>query len=762
MTDDGSVFGERLCAARQSAGLSQEDLAERSGLSVRAVGNLERGRTRAPHPDSVRRLADALELHGAARGDFIAAAVRRPVHQTTAGWNGPPVVPRQLPAAVNGFAGRPGELAKLDRLTEDREKADGAVVISAIDGMAGVGKTALAVHWAHRAADRFPDGQLYVNLRGFDPGGRVTEPAEAVRGLLDALGVPAERVPLGLDAQAGLYRSLLAGRRMLVVLDNARDAGQVQPLLPGTPTALAVVTSRNQLTALVAAQGAHPVTLDLLTLAEARELLARRLGAARIATEPQAADQIIARCARLPLALTIAAARTAQSGFPLASLADELADTDGRLDALSAGEPGSRLRAVFSWSYATLSTAAARLFRLLGLHLGPDIAAAAAGSLAGSARPAVRALLAELTGANLLAERAPGRYTSHDLLRAYAAALTHDLDADGERHAATRRMLDHYLYTANNADCLLNRARDPIPLPLEAPAPGATPENPTDHAAAMAWFDIEQQNLLAAVEQAVTLGLDTQAWQLAWTLDTFLYRQGRWPDLTAIWQTALAAASRLHDPSAQAYAHRTLARVATRLGRYQDALTHHHRALDLYSQAGDLAGQAYTHQILAMLWERQHVPDRALDHARQALQLCKAAGHRRGQAAASNAVGWYHALLGDHQQALAFCQRALALYQQLGDRDGEAHTWDSLGYAHHLARQPQAVDCYQQAIDLFHELGDHYQEAASLAGLGDTHSASGDHTAAHAAWQHALHIVSELHHTEADSLRQRLTQLLPN
>jgi len=459
--------------------------------------------------------------------------------------------------------------------------------------------------------------------------------------------------------------------------------------------------------------------------------------------------------------LTIVAARAARSGFPLAGLAGELADTDGRLDALSAGEPGGRLRAVFSWSYATLSPPAARLFRLLGLHLGPDITAAAAGSLAGHTVAAVRPLLVELTGASLLAERIPGRYTSHDLLRAYAAELTHDLDSSGERRTAIRRMLDYYLHTAGNADRMLNQARDPIPLPLEAPAPGATPENPTDHAAAKAWLDGEQQNLLAAVDRAVSLGLDTHAWQLSWTLDTFLYRQDRWADLSATWQTALAAAGRLHDPSAQAYAHRTLARVATRLGHYQDALTHHHRALDLYSEAGDLAGQAYNHQVLAMLWERQQVPDRALDHARQALQLCEAAGHRRGQAAASNAVGWYHALLGDHQQALDFCQRALALYQQLGDRDGEAHTWDSLGYAYHLARRPQAADCYRQASDLFRELGDHYHEAASLAGLGDTHSAGGDHDAAHAARRHALHVLADLHHTEADTLRHRLTQLLP-
>src|SRR6266568_2226982 len=243
MTGDGSVFGARLSGWRQLTGLSQEELAERSGLSVRAISNLERGRTRLPHPASVRRLADALDLHGAKREEFFAAAARRSTRPMTPGWTGPDVVPRQLPAAVSGFAGRPAELAELDRFADGAEKTGGAVVISAIGGTAGVGKTALAVYWAHRAADRFPDGQLYVNLRGFDPGGRITSSAEAVRGFLDALGVPPQRIPASLDAQAALYRSLLAGRRVLVMLDNARDTEQVLPLLPGTSTAPAVFSA---------------------------------------------------------------------------------------------------------------------------------------------------------------------------------------------------------------------------------------------------------------------------------------------------------------------------------------------------------------------------------------------------------------------------------------------------------------------------------------------------------------------------------------
>jgi hypothetical protein len=342
-----------------------------------------------------------------------------------------PVVPAQLPAAVAGFTGRAAELARLDLLLAGAQaQASTAVVISAVPGMAGVGKTALAVHWAHRVADLFPDGQLYVNLRGFDPGGRVLEPAVAVRGFLDALGVLPERIPPELHAQTALYRSLLARRRVLVVLDNARDADHARPLLPGAPPAFAVVTSRNQLTGLVA-DGAHPLALDLLTHAEAHDLLEQRLGTVRVAAEPEAVEQIINACAALPLALSIAGALATRSDFALAELAGELADAAGRLEALDAGDRLTQVRAVFSWSYTTLGADAARLFRLLGLHPGPNVTVAAAASLAGRDRAQARRLLSELTRASLLTEHLPGRYALHDLLAAYAADLTRSTDPDG-------------------------------------------------------------------------------------------------------------------------------------------------------------------------------------------------------------------------------------------------------------------------------------------------------------------------------------------
>jgi tetratricopeptide (TPR) repeat protein len=318
-------------------------------------------------------------------------------------------------------------------------------------------------------------------------------------------------------------------------------------------------------------------------------------------------------------------------------------------------------------------------------------------------------------------------------------------------------MLDHYLHTTHTAERLLYPARDP--LPLTPPQPGVTPQHPADYQQALAWFTADRAVLLAAVDHAAT-GFDTHTWQLAWTLSTFLNRQGHWHDWAAAGRAAVAATGRLADPTAQALAHRYLARAYTRLGRLDDADTHLSHALDLHRQAGDQAGQAHTHLNLAYLWERRGRPAQALDHARQALDLYRAAGHQAGQAQALNAVGWCHALLGDHRQALTYCQQALTLFQELGDRAGQAATWDSLGYAHHhLGHHTQAVICYQHALDLVRELGDRYYESLAFTHLGDTHHAVGNPTAARDAWQHALTILDDLDHPDADTVRAKLHDL---
>jgi DNA-binding SARP family transcriptional activator len=674
-----------------------------------------------------------------------------------AGVGGP--VPRQLPPAVRHFAGRAGALRILTDLISDAAAPGGTVVISAIDGTAGIGKTALAVHWAHQVAQRFPGGQLYVNLRGFDPGGPPLATTEAIRGFLEAFGVPAAQIPSGLEARAARYRSTLAGRRVLVVLDNARDAGQVRPLLPGSPGCLVVVTSRTQLLSLVAAEGAHPLTLDLLTMPESRELLIRRLGAGRVSREQRAADELIGLCARLPLALNIVAARAAsEPARPLADLAGQLGDAHRRLDILDAGDPVTDVRAVFSWSCQHLGAPAARLFGLLGgVHSGPDISVPAAASLAGLPPGQARQALDELTAARLLTEHPAGRFSFHDLLRAYAAEQAQAPGSDTQRRAALCRVLDHYLHTACRAAQLLAPTRDPITLP--APQPGTAPEALADDAQALAWLDAEYPVLLAAITVAAGSGLDTYAWQLPWCLSDFLSRCGHWQAYADTHDTALAAAQRLDDPDALARIRAELGFAYGLLGSYAGAHTHLEHALDLYTQLGDRAGQANMNISLAHLLWRQDRHREAREYSRRALEISQAEGHQAAQANALNTTGLCSALLGDHHEALAYCQQALDLLRDLGDRFGQAATLDSLGYIHHhLGHHPRALDYYQQARCLFSDLGDRYNEAGTLSGLGDTHLAGGDTDAARACWQQALAILTDLGHPDADAVRDKLSQ----
>ena len=655
------------------------------------------------------------------------------------------VRPAQLPPDLPGFAGRAGQLEHLDRLLAGRTSA---VVISAITGTAGVGKTSLAIHWAHRVRDRFPDGQLYLNLRGFDPAGSAVTPAEAVRGILDALGVAPQRIPDGLDAQVGLYRSLLSGKRLLILLDNARDPEQVRPLLPGSPGCLAVVTSRNRLTGLVAIDGAQPVPLDLLTTGEARQLLAARLGADRVAAEPDAVDALIELCARLPLALAVAAAQAAaQPEVPLATVAARLRSTRSALDAVTGDDRATDIRAVFACSYQTLGEPAARLFRLLGLHPGRDIPAAAAASLAGVPPAEIGVPLGELTRAHLVTQPAPGRYTCHDLLRAYAGELagTHD-------PAPVRD-------TAHAAALVDPHRRDPIGV---APAaPGVSPEPVTDHQQAMAWFTTEHPTLLAVVRLAAAAGLDAQVWQLGWALANFLYRQGHWQDFVAVQEDALAAATRLGDGSKQAAAHRFLGYALSRLGRDDEAYAHLRKALDVHRDLDDPVGHAYSHVAISEAWyDRKGRYREALAHAEKAVELHRRAGNTYGTAGALDATGWLYAVLGDYGQALARSNEALALHRELGNRQGEAAAWEALGYAyHHLGDHAHALTCYQRSLELFHDLGDLYYEATLLNHLGETHHAAGDPGAARSCWQRALDIFTELEHPEAVTVRTRLDEL---
>ncbi|MFE4967075.1 BTAD domain-containing putative transcriptional regulator [Streptomyces sp. NPDC056660] len=713
--------------------------------------------------------AELRKVHQAILRGGLAESVARPVSRTpvraappvrrpavTTPWPGP--APGQLPMGVSGFTGRGEELARLEDILAASAEQPSAVVITAVSGTAGVGKTALAVHWARRAQQAFPDGQLYVNLHGFAPGGSATSPAEAVRGFLDALQVPPARIPAGLEAQVGLYRSLLAGRRVLVVLDNARDAEQVRPLLPGAPGCLALITSRRSLTGLAATEGAQLLTVGMLAPEEARELLIRRLGAARVTADPDAVQEIVGRCAGLPLALAIVAARAAaQPGLPLAALAEELRRADGRLDALDGGEASSEVRAVFSWSYRALGPGPARLFRLLGLHPGPDVALPAVAALAGVPAAHARVLLSELVRGHLLTEEPTGRYAFHDLLRAYAAELVREYDGDDVRRAAAHRLFDHYLHTAHRADVLLTPRPSQAALP--AAQPGVTVAELTGHRQAQAWFAAEHQVLLAAVEQAAADGFPGHTWRLASALTTYLDRHGYWRALTAAHTTALDAARRRGDAAGQAEAHRGLGLAEDRLDRTDEARRHYLRALELFGEVGSHAGQARIHQHLSRMSEAQGRHQEALGHAQDSLSHHRAAGDRAGQSAALNHIGWILAQRGDHEEALTHCRQALDLALETGDLNGQAHIQDSLGYLHHrLGEHAEAVDRYQQALDLFHQTGDRHSEAGGLLCLGDIHDVTGRPYPARAAWAQALAITAELGLPDTDPLRARLLE----
>jgi len=660
--------------------------------------------------------------------------------------------PRQLPSPPRAFTGREPELAHLDAVLADAGTQSPAVVISALSGTAGVGKTALAVQWAHRVANRFPDGQLYVNLRGYDPTGIVLDPAEALRGFLDAVAVPPDRIPANLNAQAALFRSLLADKRMLVMLDNARDAEQVRSLLPGASGCLVLVTSRNQLSGLVTGEGAHPVTLDLLTAEEARELLARRLGASRVAAEPQAVDDIVACCARLPLALALVAARAAtHPGFSLDVLAKELHETRGGLDAFADGEDATTdIRAVFSWSYQRLSTDAARLFRLLGPHPGPDISAAVAASLTGLPPARVRPLLAALTHAHLIVEHLPRRYTLHDLLRAYATeqALAHDSDTD--RHDAIRRMLDHYVQGSVAADRQLWPDLPPPVLPahqetLWTPVPATPDPLLTGRPAAQAWLDAERVNLVAASGYAAEHNWPEHSMDLARVLLRYLDAGGHHADAITLHTHARDASRRSGDQIAEAYVLFGLGLAFFRQGEFGRAAEHLQQTLTLGRRLDNPAAEIGTLTMLGSIFLRWGELGPAGEHLRLALTLSQRHGYRAKEAMALTFLGGVLFRRSELPPAAEYLQQALTLSRQVGQLHTEATALTFLGAV--IRRRGElaaAAEHLQQALTLSQEIGDRSVEALALTFLGGVFLRGGELAAAAEHLHQALTLTHEI------------------
>lgn len=720
--------------------LTYRELAERTGWSHGIVGEYFAGRVLPPSG----RFDLLVRLLGATATELGSLATLR--DQVEEQRSRRDTRPRELPAAGSEIVGRTAELSGLAAMLE----AGRPVVIS---GMAGVGKTTLALHWAQLIAERFPDGQLHLNLRGFHPEGAMPA-GDALNALLSSLGVAAPRIPQDLGARAGLYRTLLRDRRVLVMLDNAADAEQVRPLLPPTGC-LAVVTSRRQLSSLVVNEGAQPLDVDLLSVEDARRLLADRLGTPRVGREAAAVDRIIAACGRLPLALAVVAARGALN--PMFTLADIAAELDGSV-APTAPESLADVRTAFSWSYHRLPPDARRLFRLIGPHPGPDLTAPAAAALGALDVARAGAILAELARARLAVEHRPGRYACHDLLRAYAAELAAGTDPAADRQAAVERLLTHLVHAAGSATLVLDPLRKPIGIPAgHAPA---TVSRPEDEAAAMAWFRAEHRALLAALDLAVRAGLDRRAWQLAWGIVVFLEREGSWQDWIAAQTTALRAAQRLADPGAQAFSHRSLSVGCVRLGRTAESMAHAQAAYELFLGVGDPGGAAVCQHAMAFTREGEGRWAEAVAHGEQALALFQQAHDPVGQARVLNSIGLYRAELGDHDAALDCCHRALELQRGMGDLAGAAATLDSLGsIRHRLGDHPTAVTHFREALALFAQQGDRVGQADTLGRLGDTQLAAGDVAAVRESWQQALTLLEEIGHPGADDAQARLSSL---
>jgi tetratricopeptide (TPR) repeat protein len=643
------------------------------------------------------------------------------------------------------------------------------VVISAVAGMAGVGKTALAVHWARRVAGRFPGGQLYVNLRGYDPGAPVT-PEEAAGWFLAAMGVPAAQIPADAQARFALYRSVLAERQVLIVLDNARDAAQVRPLLPGSAGCLAVVTSRSSLTGLAAAEGAWPLRLGPLTAEEAVRLLAARLGPERVAAEPEAVTGLVSWCGGLPLALAVMAARAAADpGLTLQALAGQLTGTPdaaaaaagrgsgdgpGRLEVLETGDAATSLAELLSWSHRQLSAPAAAMFALLGVHCGPDITVPAAASLAGVAAGEARRAISELAGASLLTEHRPGRYVMHDLVRGYAADRAWQVLGEAGVRAAIGRSLDHYLHTMSR------RSEPPAPFTAAPPAPGVTAEQPAGETALADWAQAEHQVLLQATVHAATAGFVTQAWQLLACQSWYLSERGYWADFQAAGQAVLAAAGAAGDHAALGWAHACIGWYGTHTGARDDGRAHLRQALDHFGQADDLPGHAWACLFATRPAARNGDWAEAATLCEQSLALFRQASNRYGEKTALASLGEFHAHLGNYDLARGYAEQALAMTPAAGDPTNRVFSWKALGLVHSRAGDyRQAISCYRQALAIARAWKAPMARrvlAGVLANFGDACQAAGDLPAARQAWQQALQIRDELGLPDTRRIRARL------
>jgi tetratricopeptide (TPR) repeat protein/transcriptional regulator with XRE-family HTH domain len=757
-------FGDLLQESRLAAGLTQEELADRSGLSVRAIGDLERGRSRHPHRKSVELLVSALglapdrgaRLHRASRpairfdepvpaSDISTVTIRTPA---------------QLPADLPDFTGRAEVVGGLcELLTPQGTGSNRSVAVVTIAGAGGAGKTALAVHIGHRLRAEFPDGQLYLTLHGVDQRPMNTE--TALGRLLRGLGVADAAVPTGQEERAALYRTLLADRRVLVLLDNAHDAAQVRPLLPGGSGCRVLVTSRSPLPDLV---GARLVRLDLLDQADSRTLFTRILGGGRAEAQPQQTTDVLRMCAGLPLAIRIAASRlAARPAWSVGMLADRLADQRGRLDELTVGDLG--VRASFTVSYANLATGsgepgreAARAFRMLGLAEGPNLTLSAAAALLGRSIGQVERQLETLLDAHLLESDAPGRYRAHDLLRLYAAELVAIEDPQAQRQIAVDRLLTWYLHTAAAAAAVLNPNRSHPSLP---PLPAGHPAlRFTSYDDALGWLDAEHTNLVAAVDQAA----DSGRWEIAWKLpielwDLFSLR-GLWSDCIATYRTGIAAADKLGDPGAEAWLLNNLSGAYHHDGQPNAALDCLLRALEVNRLRGDRKVEGTNLYNLAVAYFDLNRFAEARDAMHQAQRIHHEIGYRYGESMALRSLGEFDLELADEEAGIGYLLQALAMHREIGDDFIVGVALVSLCECYLGLGQPDQAELYaREAVAVDERIGHRLGQAEALMCLGTSLHDAGKFGAAAENWSAAADIFEQLGDGTAALVRARLAEL---
>ncbi|TCB95417.1 tetratricopeptide repeat protein [Micromonospora zingiberis] len=667
-------------------------------------------------------------------------------------------LPAQLPHDLPQFIGRGTALRRAASAIEGNASARATMPILAIDGLPGIGKTTFAVHLAHQLAAGYPDGQLYVDMRGFDPNGAL-DPSDALQGFLNAFGLPDSEIPTEMQARSGLYRSALAGRRVLVVVDNVRDAEQVRPLLPGAPGCVVLVTSRRRLTALATGFGADLITLDMLSIEQSRELVTARMGAAEALAERDAMDQIAQRCGGLPLALAVVAARAmTYPGNPLPDIARELRHAGNNLDVFTSDDLENQVRAVFSWSYRLLSPRAMHLFRLLPLHRGPDIAMPAVASLLGASTQETRGLLGELVRTRLLVEHVAGRYRTHDLIRAYAHELSLESEPEAVRQQALGRLADHYRQSAHRAS--FGRLAPALSVPPPKPMSGVTIVELSGFAEATAWFTAERHVLKSLIQGAIDDGESEIAWQLALNMQVFFQHEGWWHDWVTITRSCLQATVKAGDTLGEAHIRRSLAGAVHTLGDREEAIGLLTDALRLFTERGAGREQALVHRNLGQVYLVLQERSAAIGHFEQAVRIFESVADVSQHATALYCLAGAHARSGSHELATVLAHEALAMCDRIGDALGRGECYLTLAdVSQAQGNYDESVRHYRLAIDSFGNAGSRTSMAECYLHFGATAQRFGDRVTARDAWEEVLTILAEAALPLADDARRRLAAL---